>query len=159
MHKSQKFLVTIFIYNSWRWTQFLHVSCFLLLRLVVERYVIHAEVGLQALEGAVWRVHGTAAAVAAQGHGVGDGGVHAGGAVRELKCLVVRVPVRAHVLVHVAEWYLNDRVLEGAHRCVHFYRMMPQLTCTSYRTCKSVIMTWQKWLKVAEHCKLKITTL
>ena len=58
-------------------------------------------------------MHGTAAAVAAQSHGVGDGRVHAGGAVRELICLVVRVPVGAHVLVHVAEGYLNDRVLQG----------------------------------------------
>lgn len=59
------------------------------MRLVVERDVIHAEVGLQALEGAVGRVHGTAATLAAQGHGVGDGRVHTGRTVRELKCLVV----------------------------------------------------------------------
>lgn len=83
------------------------------MRLVVERYVIHAEVGLQALEGAVRCVHGTAPAVAAQSHRVGDSRVHAGRTVRKLKCLVVKVPVRAHMLVHIAEWYLDDRVLEG----------------------------------------------
>lgn len=84
------------------------------LRLVVEWYVVHAEVGLQALEGAVGRVHGTAAAVAAQSHGVGDGRVHAGRTVGKLECLVVKVLVRAHMLVHVAERDLDDGVLEGS---------------------------------------------
>ena len=81
-------------------------------RLVVERYVMNAEVGLQAPKGAVRRGHSTAAAVAAQSHGVGDGRVHAGRTVRELKGLVVQVLVHAHILVHVAERYLKDRVLE-----------------------------------------------
>ena len=58
-------------------------------RLVVERYVVHAEIRLQALKGAVGRVHGAPATMAAQGHRVGDGGVHAGRAVRELKRPVV----------------------------------------------------------------------
>lgn len=61
----------------------------LLLETVVERDVVHAEVGLQALEGAVGRVHDAAAAVAAHSHRVGDGRVHTGLAVGKLKGLVV----------------------------------------------------------------------
>lgn len=79
---------------------------------LVERNVVHAEVGMQALEGAVRCVHGAAAAVAAQGHGVGHRGVNAGGAVGELERLVVHALVRAHVLIHVAEGDLKDGVLE-----------------------------------------------
>lgn len=83
-------------------------------RLVVERYVVQAEVGLQALKGAVRRVHRTPAAVAAQSHGVADGRVHARRTVGKFKCLVVRVPVRAHMLVHITERYPDDGVLEGS---------------------------------------------
>ncbi len=61
----------------------------LLLETVVERDVVHAEVGLQALKGAVRFVHDTAAAVTARSHGVGDGRVDARRTVRKLKCLVV----------------------------------------------------------------------
>ena len=82
------------------------------LSLVVERYVIHAEVGLQALKVAVGRVHGTAAAVTAQSHGVGDHGIHTARTVRKLKGLVVKVPIRAHMLVHFAVRYLDDGVRE-----------------------------------------------
>ncbi len=74
------------------------------LSLVVERYVIHAEVGLQALEGAVRCVHGTAAAVAAQSHRVGDGRVHTRRTVRKLKRLVVKVPACAHMLTNIADF-------------------------------------------------------
>lgn len=79
---------------------------------VVEGDVVHAEVRLQALESAVRRVHHTAAAVAAQSHGVGDHRVHAGRTVRKLEGLIEQVTVRAHVLVHVAEGDLDDRVLD-----------------------------------------------
>ena len=78
------------------------------------RCVAHAEVGLQALEGAaVGRVHGAAAAVAAGSHRVGDGRVHSQRTVGQFKRLVKDIPVRAHMLVHVAERYLDDWVLEG----------------------------------------------
>lgn len=80
--------------------------------LVVEGDVVHAEVGMKALEGAVRRVHGAAAAVAAQGHRVGHHGVDARGAVGQLKGLVVHGAVRAHVLIHVAEGDLEDGVLK-----------------------------------------------
>lgn len=42
----------------------LHAQCCFCLRIVVERDVVHAEVWLQALEGAVRHVHGATAAVA-----------------------------------------------------------------------------------------------
>lgn len=80
--------------------------------LVVEGNVVHAEVGMEALKGAVRRVHGAAAAVAAQGHRVGDHRVDARGAVGQLKGLVVHGAVRAHVLIHIAEGDLEDGVLE-----------------------------------------------
>lgn len=83
------------------------------LLLVVERDVIHAEVRLQALKGAVRCVHGTATAVAIQSHRVGDDRVYTRWAVGKLKCFIVQVPVCAHMLVHIAEWYLDDRVLKG----------------------------------------------
>lgn len=86
------------------------------LRLVVERDVVHAEVRLQALEGAVGRVHGAATAVAAQSHGVGHGRVHAGWTVGKLECFMSDVPVRAHVLVHVSERYLEDGILKGGKK-------------------------------------------
>lgn len=79
--------------------------------LVVEGDVVHAEVGMEALEGAVRRVHGASAAVAAQGHRVGHHGVDAGRAVGQLEGLVVHSAVRAHVLIHIAEGDLEDRVL------------------------------------------------
>lgn len=82
--------------------------------LVVEGDVVHAEVRLQALEGAVGRVHGAAAAVAAQGHGVGDHRVHPRRAARELKSPVEVVLVCTHVLVHFAHGDLQNRVLGGA---------------------------------------------
>jgi len=94
--------------------------------LVVGEDVVHAEVGRQAPEGAVGRVHGTAAAAAAQGHRVADHRVHAGCAVGELKLLVVQVQIRARALVHTVERYLTDGVLEGSKHnaqvcvCVHF---------------------------------------
>lgn len=84
--------------------------------LVVEGDVVHAEVGMEALEGAVRRVHGAAAAVAAQGHRVGHHGVDAGRAVGQLEGLVVHSAVRAHVLIHIAEGDLEDRVL-GREGC------------------------------------------
>lgn len=80
--------------------------------LVVEGDVVHAEVGMEALEGAVRRVHGAAAAVAAQGHWVGHHGVNASGAVGQLKGLVVHIAVRAHVLIHIAERDPENGVLE-----------------------------------------------
>lgn len=67
---------------------------------------------MEAPEGAVGRVHDTAAAVAAEGHRVGHHGVNAGGAVRQLKGLVVHSAVRAHVLIDVAVEDLADGVLE-----------------------------------------------
>lgn len=74
-------------------------------------YVVNAEVGLQALKGAVRCIHYTAAAAAAQSHWVGDDWVHTRRTVRKLECLVVQVPIRAHMLVHIAKWYFDDWVL------------------------------------------------
>lgn len=91
---------------------FLHAQCCFCLRIVVERDVVHAEVWLQALEGAVRCVHGATAAVAAQSHGVGDGRVHSGRTSWQLIGLVVEVLVRAHVLINFVERNLNDWVLK-----------------------------------------------
>lgn len=67
---------------------------------------------MEALEGAVRRVHDTAAAVAAQSHWIGHHGVDAGGAVRQLEGLVVHGAICAHMLIDIAIEDLADGVLE-----------------------------------------------
>lgn len=50
--------------------------------------------------------------MAAQSHRVADDRVDVGRTVRKLKHLVVKVLVRAHVLVNVAEYHLYDWILQ-----------------------------------------------
>lgn len=92
-----------------------HAQCCLGLGIVVERDVVHAEFRLQALEGAVRRVHGATAAVATFSHGVSDRRIHSGRTSRQLIGLVVEVLVRAHVLINFVERDLDDWVLKDRH--------------------------------------------
>lgn len=90
----------------------LRARCCFCLRIVVEGDVVHAQVWLQALEGAVGGVQGAAAAVAAHSHRIGDRGLHSRRTSRQLIGLVVEALVGAHVLINLVERDLNDWILE-----------------------------------------------
>ena len=62
-----------------------------------------AGVGLQALHGAVGRLHGAAGAGAAEGDRVVHHGVHPGPAAPQLQGPVLQLLVGAHLLHHLAE--------------------------------------------------------